>query len=130
MRRPFTSYYFRTSITNPSAAVRSCVRRPFASTINNQLRTAVSPHSLIPNIRCTLTVQNGRFPHPLTEICWEYGRSPFNHSVGLRAVYIILLPHFNHQSISSGTFVRETAVLTINSQQSTSNYKRPFLPIR
>ncbi|MCP5099525.1 MAG: hypothetical protein GY943_28550 [Chloroflexi bacterium] len=36
------------------------------------------------------------------------------------AVYIILLPHFNHKPISSGTFVRETAVC-INNQQSTIN---------
>ncbi|MCP5094755.1 MAG: hypothetical protein GY943_04305 [Chloroflexi bacterium] len=50
------------------------------STINEQLQTAVSPHSLIPKIRCTLTTKRP-FPNPLIEICWEYGRLSFNHPI-------------------------------------------------
>ncbi|MCP5101664.1 MAG: hypothetical protein GY943_39485 [Chloroflexi bacterium] len=52
---------------------------------------------------------NGRFPHPPRFV----GNTAVCHSIiqlYCAAVHIKLLPHLNQQSISSGTFVGETAV--------------------
>ncbi|MCP5094862.1 MAG: hypothetical protein GY943_04850 [Chloroflexi bacterium] len=66
---------------------------------------------MIPNIRCTLTAKTAVSPIRSPRFV---GNTAVRHSIiqlYCAAVHIKLLPYLNQQSISSGTFMDETAVL-------------------